>query len=480
MEFTTLKFLAFLAAIAVLCRVSAGRHRALLLLASSYAFYYSSGAGKMILLLIGATVASYLAARGIEAATSDNAKRGVMLTVVAALIAVLTLFKSASFLEGVLAHGLIMPLGISYYTFRLISYVVDVYWGKVAAEKAFIPFAAYVAFFPQIVAGPIQRCETFFAQIHQPVRVGSDMFIAGTQRILLGYFKKFVVADNLALLVNFVYGHLHDTGTPLIVGYYLYPLQMYADFSGLTDIAIGAGYLLGVQAPENFNGPFWAASPSEYWRRWHITLTTWLTDYVFTPLRMSTRTLGDAGLMLCLLVNMVLIGVWHGFRWSFALFGVVHAIYLSADALTARMRKRYYKAHPRFDTLTNWVGPVVTFHLVAIAFVFFRGASVNDIFYFLNHLFYQTGLFSQTGASAAFSALVEENRTSILTGLIGYALIEMADYVRRRYRDHNIVGTLPRWGRWSVYACTAATAAFAVLLMPGSEGNSNPFLYAIF
>jgi alginate O-acetyltransferase complex protein AlgI len=191
-------------------------------------------------------------------------------------------------------------------------------------------------------------------------------------------------------------------------------------------------------------------------------------------LRMSTRALGDVGLVLCLMANMVLIGVWHGFRWSFALFGVVHAIYLSVDALTARMRKRYYKMHPRVNTLTNWIGPVVTFHLVAIAFVFFRGTSVHDIVYFLKHLVSQTGV-----PSAAFSALVEEHRTSIVAGLVGYALIEIADYIRRQNSEHKFVSTVPRWGRWSVYACTVTTAVFVVFLLAG-EGNSNPFLYAIF
>ncbi len=171
--------------------------------------------------------------------------------------------------------------------------------------------------------------------------------LLGLQRILLGYFKKFVVADHLSILVNFVYGHVYSSGMPLILGFYAFPLQMYADFAGLTDIAIGSAWLFGIETPENFNAPFSAASPSEYWRRWHITLTTWLTDYVFTPLRMWFRAWGTVGLVLCLFINMILIGAWHGFRFTYVMFGAIHAIYLSVDALTARARKKYYPRTPR-------------------------------------------------------------------------------------------------------------------------------------
>src|SRR5258708_1088846 len=158
------------------------------------------------------------------------------------------------------------------------------------------------------------------------------MSLTGVQRILLGFFKKSLVADNLGLLVDFVYSHLHSgSHVPVWAGFYGYPLQMYADFSGLTDISVGIALLLAILRPENFNAPFSAVSPSDYWRRWPITLTLWLTAYVFTPLRMATRNLGEAGLVTSLVVNMVLIGLWHGFRWNFAIFGLVHAVFLAVD-----------------------------------------------------------------------------------------------------------------------------------------------------
>jgi D-alanyl-lipoteichoic acid acyltransferase DltB (MBOAT superfamily) len=276
--------------------------------------------------------------------------------------------------------------------------------------------------------------------------------------------------------VNYVYGHLtSNPGVPVAFGFYGYPLQMYADFSGLTDIAIGAGVLFGIETPENFKAPFSAVSPADYWRRWHITLTLWLTHYVFTPLRMSLRNIGNTGLVLSLFVNMILIGLWHGFRWTFVLFGIVHAIYLSVDALTQRPRKRFYKQHRIADRVTNWIGPVVTFHLVAVAFVFFRAGNVATVKAFFTHLF--AGL---TPFSFEFQSILNHPAGSLYFLAAAYLLMECADAVRRRYWSKQMLLALPRWGRWSLYGCTALTVLFTVLLLITSDQKSNPFLYAVF
>jgi hypothetical protein len=206
-----------------------------------------------------------------------------------------------------------------------------------------------------------------------------------------------------------------------------------------------------------------------------MTLTTWLTDYVFTPLRMAMREWGDIGLVISLTINMVLIGLWHGFRWNFALFGVIHAMYLSIDALSMRRRKKYYKTHRGVDRLTTWVGPVVTFHLVAIAFVFFRGDDVGSIFYFLSHLGKGIGT-----VSAHFSAFWDGWGRGVLVGLGGYAVLETADYIRRRDPRGEMSPLLPRWGRWSVYSCTLITVVLLVLLLLAGGQSRSPFLYAIF
>ncbi len=456
MDFTSVQFLGFLAILALLYRVVPRKWRCLLLVIASYSFYWICSHW-FALLLFGATLSAWAAAR----------TKSLLLLTAAALIAILVLFKALP----LFATNWLIPLGVSYYTFKLAGYLIDTYWGGIEPERRLIPFLAYASFFPQIVAGPIQRAESFLPQVEDAPSVPLPRIVSGVARILLGFFKKFVIADNLGLIVNYVYSHLNAAhpGAPVLFGFYGYPLQMYADFSGLTDIANGAAILFGIESPENFNAPFSAASPSEYWRRWHITLTLWLTDYVFTPLRMSLRQLGNAGLVISLFVNMILIGLWHGFRWTFALFGVVHAIYLSVDALTQKARKRWYKTHPLANRLTDWAGPVITFHLVAIAFVFFRAASPATVWLFFARLF--------SGMEPLSPAFPGQSLSLIAPA---WLLMEGADLLRRRFWLKDILLSIPRWGRWSVYGCTALTVVFTVFLLITSSQKSSPFLYAIF
>jgi D-alanyl-lipoteichoic acid acyltransferase DltB (MBOAT superfamily) len=430
----------------------------------------------MAILMLGATMIAFLAGLAIGNTGSALNRRTITAASVAAILGVLIFFKTAPLWGSLLEHGFLMPLGLSYYTFKLISYLIDVSWGTRAAETEFIPFAAYAAFFPQIVAGPIQRSDTFLPQIHIAPPVQFSQVVLGLQRIMVGFFKKLVVADSLQLFVNYIDGNMHTGGTPLILSFYIYPLLLYSDFSGLTDIAIGSGLLFGIEAPENFMAPYAAPNISEYWRRWHITLTQWLTDYVFTPTRMATRDFGNAGLVFSLVTNMVLIGLWHRVNWQFALFGVLHATFLSIDALSARSRKRFYKVHMGIGELMKAVGPVFVYHMVAIGCVFFRSESVGDIFYFFRHL--GEGIWVR---SPEFTAFIDSNGRKLATGLVGYGLIEVADYFRRHNQKNELTGALPKWGRWSVYSCTAVTAMLLVLLLLAfGSANRNPFLYAIF
>jgi len=285
-----------------------------------------------------------------------------------------------------------------------------------------------------------------------------------------------VIADNLGIIVGYVYSHLGGSlGASAALGFYGYPLQMYADFSGLTDIAVGASLLLGISAPENFEAPFCATSPSEYWRRWHMTLTQWMTDYVFTPLRMSLRSLGNAGLVLSLFVNMILIGLWHGFYWTFAMFGAVHAVYLSVDALTQRARRRWYKSHPTVDRLTDWIGPVITFHLIAVAFVFFRADSVQTV----ESMFRQL-LGPWAPLSPEFRNLIGQGATSLSVLAVAWLVMEGADALRRRFWTRPSPSPAPRWARWSIYSITTLAVFFMICLLVTNTRESSPFLYEIF
>jgi D-alanyl-lipoteichoic acid acyltransferase DltB (MBOAT superfamily) len=400
-------------------------------------------------------------------------RRGTLVAALSGLVALVAGFKLAPLMASVLNGSIWVPIGISYYTFKLISYVVDVYWERVAAEEDFLSFAAYVAFFPQIVAGPIQRADTFLPQVHNAATWSN--VVGGFQRVLLGFFKKFLVADNLGLLVNFVYTNMSDPGTPWVLGLYVFPLQLYADFSGLSDIAIGAASMMGIRSPENFYAPFAATNPSEFWRRWHITLGTLLMDYVYTPTRVLFRNFGNAGLVASLFATMMLVGLWHGFRLTFVIFGSVHGAYLAADALTSRVRRRYYNAHPLAGWLSDWFGPVVTFHLVAFSFVFFRAERVGDAFHLLGNLSWRIG-----SLPGEFAKLVVAEEPMILVGLCCYPLVELADYARRCASSGEVLKAMPTWGRWTVYYVTTVAAAVLVLVLLGTQSPRNTFVYAMF
>ncbi|HEY7336313.1 MAG TPA: MBOAT family O-acyltransferase, partial [Bryobacteraceae bacterium] len=280
MSFDSLGFVLFVAASYCLYRVCPARWRGLVLLVASYVFYCTWNA-RLAAGLAGATVFAFFAGKWAGNMESPQRGRVTALFATAMLTGYLFFWKTVAVaaLPGI--GRIALPLGVSYYTFKLISYVMDIYYGKSKPEWRFIAFASYVAFFPQILAGPIQRPDDFLSQM-PPARTA---LMDGAARIAWGLIKKVVVADQLAPAVNYVYSHMYGMhGTEILAGFYLFPLQLYADFSALTDIAIGTGRLFGIESPENFDDPFTSSTITQFWRRWHMSLTGWLGDYVFTPL----------------------------------------------------------------------------------------------------------------------------------------------------------------------------------------------------
>jgi D-alanyl-lipoteichoic acid acyltransferase DltB (MBOAT superfamily) len=465
--FTEPLFLLYLVLCVVLNRLCPARGRAAFLLLASYAFYltWSPPAAAILAILTLVTFAAGLAL----------AKAQALAPVLAILLTVyLMAFKVALLTPSHGIAGLIMPLGISYYSFKLISYVLDVHWGKIPAEKSLLNFAAYIAFFPQIVAGPIQRPGDFFAQLPpKPVDLVSPIL-----RIAWGLVKKLMIADNLAPAVNAIYGHLTSLhGAPLWAAFYLFPLQLYADFSGLTDIAIGSGQLLGVTGPENFDRPFTASSISGFWRRWHMSLTTWLVDYVFMPLRMASRRAGAWGLSFSIAVNMVAIGLWHGLTGSYLAFGLLNAAYLIVDTLTNKRRAKFFKQNPAWDRAGSWLGWLLTFHLIFIAEVFFRSPHVSDALWLLGHL--ASGL---AGSGELLRQVVEETgRHALAIGLVGYLILELGERFRPDLWLRELYSAGPRWLRWSFYSSGVMASILALaLFLVHAAGKRAPFLYEIF
>ncbi len=471
MEFTSPGFLIFLAAAAVLFRLCPSRFGPAFLLLASCTFYFTFDPA-LAALILAVTGIIYFAALRIEGSDGESVPP-LLVMGVGGLVAYLSLFKIAQALR--LGHVLI-PLGISYYVFKLISYLIDVYWKTIPAERNFLRLAAFVSFFPQIVAGPIQRAETFLPQAKELRKPGADFVTLGIVRILIGFLKKLVVADNLAVFVNYGFAHTQTaSGVPNWIGFYIFPLQLYADFAGLSDIAIGAGLLFGIRGPENFDRPFFGVNISEFWRRWHMSLTNWLKDYVFTPLRMALRNWGNFGLAVSLSVNMILIGLWHGFTLAFLIFGVLNAVYIVADALTAQSRRRYYKRHPRADRFTSLAGPVLTYHLIALAAVFARAASFAQGVHLLS------GLMRWPAALGGVlrEMLAFPNHYAWI-GFPALVLAELLDSLRRTWFENRSLTQSPRPFRWSVYATAIITSAFLVLALLARRSDANPFFYAMF
>jgi len=450
------------------------RLQALCILLLSVTFY-AWGDFRGLIPLCGATVVAYAAALRMEKATRPHIRQVVAYGSVILLVGMLLLFKE--FPRWSRPSGWLIPLGISYYTFKLISYVLDVFWGRQAAERDPISFGAYAIFFPQIVAGPIQRSTDFLPQVHAPRTFSWELVRRGALRIAVGLFKKLVIADQIGIALQTVYASVHGfTGAPLLIAFYLFPIQLYADFSGLTDIAIGSALMLGIESPENFNRPFSATSISEYWRRWHISLTSWTVDYILTPLRMATRNLGQIGLVFSICMNLMTIALWHGITWSFFAFGVVHSAFVSLDVLSLKRRKQFLKAHPAWESWATWGGIVLTFHLVAFGMVFWRARTVSDALWILGHLWTAPAAF--LSEAAAFAVSIGWRPLAI--GLTAFAILELAERLISKTRIFSNLEVSPRWFRWSVHgvAYLLLLVGFLLLFLRGSV--REPFLYEVF
>ena len=277
---------------------------------------------------------------------------------------------------------LAIPIGISFYSFKLLSYLLDVYWERASAEKSFIVLGAHVFFFPQILCGPIQRAGDFAEQLRECAPIPGRLVLEGMVLIALGFLKK-LAADQLTYPVQVVFDNPRTfPGLPTLLAGYLFTLQLYLDFSGYSEIAIGLGNLMGIRCPANFEGPLLAGNIQEFWKRWHITLTSWMRDYVFTPCFLRLRAWGQAGLVLSLLVNMVLIGLWHDLKSTFLVFGLLHAGYLIFFVLTPRLRTALAERVPAWPFL-SWL---LTLHAVVLAFVVFRASSLSVAWQLLANL----------------------------------------------------------------------------------------------
>ena len=369
------------------------------------------------------------------------------------------------------AGRIFIALGVSYYTFKLMGYLIDVYWRKYPAWTEPLSFLAFVSFFPQLPAGPIQRAHEF--ELPRNENETAQLMVMGLRRILLGVVKKTLLADQLGSMVAYIDGMQPQYSNMLWISACLFTLELYFDFAALTDIAVGTAAMFGIKSPENFAHPFFAPSISQFWRRWHITLTFWLTDYVFTPLRMATRNWGRLGLVFSITVNMTLIGLWHGLNIGFLIFGLVHSAYLVVDSLTASARRRYYRQHPRLDAVTNLIGPVFVFCMVAFSLVFFRAETWPQISYQMRNL--RGGLHSPVDSVQRLFYGFSRLRF----GLIGLAVVAFEIYEYLESTRDKGRRWIPEFSAWPVPARWLTYYA-AIALVVTLHEQSIHFIYVQF
>ncbi|HBT76178.1 MAG TPA: hypothetical protein DEB39_04465 [Planctomycetaceae bacterium] len=288
------------------------------------------------------------------------------------------LFTFFGFTPSVFTLNILLPVGISFYTFQTMAYTIDVYRRKETACRNFIDFALYVAYFPQLVAGPIERSQNLLPRLQNPRLVSSAMIASACQLILMGYFKKIFIADGVAPIVNQCFDSPEKFGgLGLVFGAYLFAIQIYGDFSGYTDIARGVSRLFGIELMLNFRQPYLSSNITDFWRRWHISLSSWLRDYLYIPLGGNRR--GIARTYANNMMTMLLGGLWHGASWNFVIWGGLHGLYLGVHKFMLGNRKADDSVPADFQARIGWlVCVVVTFHLVCFAWIFFRAPDLHS------------------------------------------------------------------------------------------------------
>jgi alginate O-acetyltransferase complex protein AlgI len=392
-SFTSLGYVLFLPAVFALFLLAAGRFRWLVLLLASFLFYAAWMIPHLPVALLLVCAGTWGVGIALEKPFRPRLRKALFILGVAGNLSVLATLKYLPVSADIgwipaRPEALLAALGVSYYVFQAISYLIDIYMEKIPPERHFGYFALYMSFFPKLLQGPIERAGELLPQLRAPYRFDPQMAVSGLTLFAWGLFKKVVVADRLALFVNPVYGNVQDFGGPsLILATYFYALQLYCDFSGYTDMALGTARLFNIRLARNFNNPYSAVSVSDFWRRWHISLSRWLLDYLFSPLQMRLRRWKHSGTALALLVTFILSGIWHGVGWGFLVWGGIHGAYLAGSVYYRPLQKKLHRALRLEKTrlLIVWQR-LVTFHLICFAWIFFRAESLGDAFHVVRNL----------------------------------------------------------------------------------------------
>jgi D-alanyl-lipoteichoic acid acyltransferase DltB (MBOAT superfamily) len=466
MLFNTWQFFVFLAVVLALYYSLRTLPQNRMLLVASY-FFYGWWDWRFTSLLMISTIFDFHISIAIDNASDQRRRKLLLLVSIAVNFGMLGFFKYFNFFIDSAAHviqcfglqphpptlRIILPAGISFYTFQTMNYVIDVYRRKMKPTTDFLTYALFVAYFPHLVAGPIIRAEVLLPQLLHKRTVTNNHLSTGGVLILIGLFKKVVIADVLSPDVEQFFAAPHTFSSLLLLkGLYYFSLQIYCDFSGYTDIARGVSRLLGIELPENFNQPYLSRNITEFWRRWHISLSTWLRDYLYIPLGGNRR--GRLRTYLNLLITMLLGGLWHGANWTFVVWGFLHGLYLAAHKFQVELHP--ITASVTQSRLLNVAKVFVTFHLVALTWICFRAPNFSTAFSYLMGILRWHGGF---------------NVLEIASAIWFMAIVLVLDLPQYFSENHTIIL------RWPWVVRGLAYATMITLIFVTRSNRAIPFIY---
>jgi alginate O-acetyltransferase complex protein AlgI len=468
MKFNSFSFAYFFAILFPLYWLLPHQPQNLLLLAASY-YFYACWDARFLALLILSTTMDYACGLAVDRIEAPGKRKLFVALSMALNLGMLGYFKYYNFfaesLQAALARGgltvslshlaVVLPIGISFYTFQSMSYVIDIYRRDIKPTRNFIEFAAFVAFFPHLVAGPIMRPTTLLPQVARPRRFNLQQYYDGMYLIFWGLTKKVVVADNLATIVNDLFGRWQSIdGGLALLAVYAFAFQIYCDFSGYTDAARGIAKCLGFELSLNFNLPYFATSPKDFWARWHISLSTWLRDYLYIPLGGSRGSM--ALLYRNLMLTMIIGGLWHGAEWTMVLWGAYQGLLLVGHRLAQPWLNRIRPIEPIDRACWTGLRIFVTFHLVCLGWLMFRAKTIGQVVGMLSAIVYHPAI--------PASSYILPVSLAILPLLV----VQIAQYMTN---DLNVIARTPWYVRSVFY-----TACFYAFVLAGNFGGSQ-FIY---
>lgn len=469
MLFNSYNFLVFFLVVTTIYFLLPHKLRWLHLLVAS-CYFYMAFVPIYILILFFTIIVDYVAGIMIEGADGSR-RRWFLIMSLVANVGILAVFKYYNFfIENVnlLFHSansaisipllkIILPIGLSFHTFQAMSYTIEVYRGNQKAERHFGIYALYVMFYPQLVAGPIERPQNILHQFHQKHEFSVENVTSGLKMMLWGFFKKIVIADRLAMVVNEVYkSPSHFIGLPVCIALVFFAFQIYCDFSGYSDIAIGAAKIMGFDLMTNFNNPYAAESISEFWTRWHISLSTWFKDYLYIPLGGSRK--GKFNWYRNLFIVFMISGLWHGANWTFIIWGALHAVYSISGLIMKSPSEKFSQSIGlnNFTALKTFINRTIVFILVTFAWIFFRAKNIREALCVIKNFFSGWG---KTFSSSQIKLMITElGGGKLIDGFfnvaIGIMLILFLQYVQQQTKNKKPMDWLdgkPTVIRWSFY-----------------------------